>query len=115
MWKTALALLPALEERVMNADVGMHFYEAVLDSGHPLCRLSIHACTGGFRRPPSSEVFAPFLGALTRLLRAHQTSEKLLQHLKVKDFCRSLELADEQVAGLRGLVGVLQIELDPAL
>jgi hypothetical protein len=57
-------------------------------------------------------VFAPFLGALTRLLRAHQTSGKLLQHLKVKDFCRSLELADEQIAGLRGL---LQIELDPAL
>ncbi|KAF7358010.1 F-box domain-containing protein [Mycena venus] len=111
-WKTALALLPALEKvRLHVGDGGTHFCQAALDMGYSLCALRV-LCTVRAGIQQEMEWVAPFFNALTRLLRGYQLSETPLKHLDVMDNFRALDLGAGKWAELRGLVGKLDTDVE---
>ncbi|KAJ7124318.1 hypothetical protein C8R44DRAFT_852233 [Mycena epipterygia] len=112
-WKTALALLPALEAVYMHIDdAGTRFCEAVLDMEHHVPLRTIQLALFAHHDPDEDPVDT-FLEVLKRLLRAYRARGTSLIHLLLKDWFSNFDMNETKWLELGDLVVHFELELRP--
>ncbi|KAJ6464780.1 hypothetical protein C8R47DRAFT_68080 [Mycena vitilis] len=105
-WKTALELLPAIENvNIALDDAGTAFLEAALEGCYWLHTITVHALLRGDSDDEPAPV-AGFFNMLKRLLSAQHAIGRRLPRLEVTGIGRVI-LSDEEWEELRGLVETL--------